>query len=157
MNFDLYYSYKKPLKLSKKEKDKLLDIIFRLNSNKDKKIELYLMENWNKLLGKYANKVELKYVKNEQVYVNVESKYVLQEILFMIPNINQKMYLAIGEKIKTIKEIPLYKIKNQEILEHSINKIFIQTKPQEQHKKVSLPENNKKLIEEIKKILRNQL
>ncbi|GIX41514.1 MAG: hypothetical protein KatS3mg129_1247 [Leptospiraceae bacterium] len=158
MNFDLLYSNKKPLKLSKKDKDKILEKLFNISLDKDKKIELYLYENWKKLLGKYANKIELKYVKNYILYVKVDSKIVLQEVLFLLPQINQKLYLAIGENIKTIREIPYHKIKDQEIYTHTTeNKITKSKNIQNIKKHNDNSYKNSNLLEDIKKILKNKI
>jgi len=144
MNFDLLYTSKKPIRLSKKEKEKVLDIVFKLSQDVDKKIEYFLYQNWDKFFGKFQNRIELAYVKKKILYVEVDSSIVYQEALFLLPQINQRLVLTIGENIKTIKVISYQKSKTQKNEETAI-------KSNSAH--VRKEGINQKLIQEIKKIL----
>ena len=144
MNFDLLYTSKKPVRLSKKEREKVLELVFRFSQDVDKKIEYFISQNWNNFFGKFQNRIELAYVKNKILYVEVDSSVVYQEALFLLPQINQRLILTIGENIKTIKVVSYQKSKKQKIEETAI-------KPNSaQEKKQGI---NQKLIQEIKKIL----
>ncbi len=157
MNFDYYYTDKKVSKLTNKEKEKIIDIIFKNYNNKDKKIEMYLFENWDKIIKKYSKNVHLKYVKNSIVYIEADSKVIVQEILFLLPEINQRLKKAIGEEIKSIREIPLYKLRKQEVIIHKIPVKDMEKKHYKHYKKESKENNNffnKKLLEEIKEKLK---
>lgn len=164
MNFDLLYTDKKPYKLTKKEKDKLIESLFNLKYNTDKKIELYLYENWNKLFEPYENYIHLKYVKNHILYVDISSKAVFQDIVFLISKINHIMKLSIGETIKTIKIVPLQHLKNQKIFVHNLDhnlEYNIDKRNLTLRQNQNIKENqstNLTFIEEIKSILlRNNL
>ncbi len=144
MNFDLLYSSKKPVRLSKKEREKVLEIVFKLNQDVDKKIEYFLSQNWSNLFGKFQNRIELAYVKNKILYVEVDSSIVYQEALFLLPQINQRLILTIGENIKAIKVISYQKSKKQKIEETAFKSNSLQDRKET---------INQKLIQEIKKIL----
>ncbi len=158
MNFDLFYTEKTPYKLTKKEKVKLIESLFHLKNHPDKKIELFLFENWNKLFGTYSNYIHLKYVKNQILYVEVDSKSMFQDIVFLISKINHMMKLSIGETLKTIKIVPTHHLKKQKVFVHEIEN----NREQDIYKKnreLILNENfiqedkNLKLLQEIKSIL----
>lgn len=155
MNFDLLYTDKKPYKLTKKEKDKLIESLFNLKNNTDKKIELYLYENWNKLFQPYENYVHLKYVKNHILYVDISSKAVFQDIVFLISKINYTMKLSIGETIKTIKIVPLQNLKNQKVFVHNLeHNSGIKNLTLEEKQNLKENQNrNLTFIQEIKSIL----
>ncbi len=155
MNFDYYYTDKKISKLTNKEKEKIIDIIFKNYNNKDKKIEMYLYENWDKIIKKYSKSVHLKYVKNSIVYIEADSKVIVQEILFLLSEINQRLKKAIGEEIKSIKEIPLHKLRKQEVIIHNIPLKDIEKKQnKKENKENSNSSYNTKLLEEIKEKLK---
>jgi len=145
MNFDLFYTSKKPVRLSKKEREKVLELVFRFSQDVDKKIEYFLYHNWDNFFGKFQNRIELAYLKNKILYVEVDSSVVYQEALFLLPQINQKLYLTTGENIKSIKMISYQKSKKQKD-EHTA----IERNSFAPEKKEAV---NQKLIEDIKKIL----
>jgi hypothetical protein len=145
MNFDLFYTSKKPVRLSKKEREKVLELVFRFSQDVDKKIEYFLYHNWDNFFGKFQNRIELVYVKNKILYVEVDSSVVYQEVLFLLPQINQKLYLTTGENIKSIKMISYQKLKKQKDVHTAIKKNSFAPE-----KKETI---NQKLIEDIKKIL----
>jgi hypothetical protein len=145
MNFDLFYTSKKPVRLSKKEREKVLELVFRFSQDVDKKIEYFLYHNWDNFFGKFQNRIELAYVKNKILYIEVDSSVVYQEVLFLLPQINQKLYLTTGENIKSIKMISYQKLKKQKD-EHTA----IKKNSYAPEKKETI---NQKLIEDIKKML----
>ncbi|MFN3603677.1 MAG: hypothetical protein ACK4UJ_03075 [Leptonema sp. (in: bacteria)] len=105
MNFDLLYSHKKPQKLNQKDKEALLNLIFKINKNLDKKIEFFILENKESFFGNLSKFVKNLYVKNKILYLEVESKLIFQEIQFMLNSINYKLEINLKESIKQIKEI----------------------------------------------------
>lgn len=156
MNFDLFYTEKKPNRLTKKERDKLMELIFNLRNNPDKKIELFLFENWNKIFKSYAENVQLKYVKNRILYVEVSSKAVFQDIIFLLSKINELMSHAIGETIRTIRMVPSEYLKNQRVFVHTIDDEKKLTK-QKKHNQIDKTQDIERqliFIQEIKSILK---
>lgn len=104
MNFDLFYSDKKPTKLNQKDKEKIMELLFKIKSNPDKLIEYFIEENKKFLFGKYSDSILSFNVKNGVLYIAVESKIIFQEIQFMFNEINYKLELHTKYKIKNIKE-----------------------------------------------------
>lgn len=104
MNFDLFYSDKKPTKFNQREKEKIMELLFKIKSNPDKLIEYFIEENKKFIFGKYSDSILNFHVKNGVLYIAVESKIIFQEIQFIFDEINNKLKLHTKHKIKSIKE-----------------------------------------------------
>lgn len=102
MDFDFLYTEKKPRRLTKKEKDKILELLFGVISP-DRKIEDYLKTHWNKILKNNAKHAKLIRVKDRILYVKVRHNAVLQELLFSLDRINWFLERGTGQKIRNIK------------------------------------------------------
>lgn len=105
MNFDIFYSDKKPIKINQKDKEKILNLIFKIQSNPDRLLEFFIKEKKSLLFKNYTNYIKNFYIKNRVLYLEVESKFVLQEIQFMLPSINKFLDLHLNLKITGIKEM----------------------------------------------------
>ncbi len=55
----------------------------------DKVLEKFIYLNWNRLVNQYDNYSKPAYVKNQILYVQVESKAIFQEILFLKESLNE--------------------------------------------------------------------
>lgn len=105
MNFDCFYSEKKPTRPSEKEKEKILDLLFKIKSNPDQKLLFYIDSKKNLIFKNYINYIKHFYIKNRVLYVEIDSNLVFQEIQFLLPEINKILELDGNLLIKKIKRI----------------------------------------------------
>jgi hypothetical protein len=67
MNFDLFYTSKKPVRLSKKEREKVLELVFRFSQDVDKKIEYFLYHNWDNFFWKISKPNRISLCKKQDI------------------------------------------------------------------------------------------
>ncbi|MCS7204213.1 MAG: DciA family protein [Leptospiraceae bacterium] len=152
MNIDHLYTEFKPRRLTRKEKEKVLELLFGEESA-DRKIEEYLEKHWKKFFGRYASLVKMEFVKNKTLYVSVPNKLVLQEILFQITIINDSMKRDIDETIRGIKELHPTKRKKET---KTTPKTPISPNKNSELNEKSEFELKKKFLLDLQKIIKNR-
>ncbi len=146
-----YYTDKKIQPLKESEKEKIIKILLFSDKDVDKVLEKFIYLNWNRLVNQYDNFSKPAYVKNQILHVQVESKAIFQEILFLKESINEILKKNTGFILKDIKEIPFYYFKARKSLFHKSDD---RTKVENSHSKTKITDENQKLIDDLKKIFK---